>query len=99
MKPLQPILICCNECGKNLISELMSATPPRAHISSTCNVRTKLGEFINHLICLVLLICYSCEISTLETTEIRVNHPVYLYAYTVPIKLIDSVEIFGYFCV
>ena len=45
----------CNECGKNLISELMFATSPSEHISSTCNVRTKLGEFVNPLICFVLL--------------------------------------------
>ena len=47
MLSLLSIPICCNECGKNFISELMSAATPKVHISSTFNVRAKLGESVN----------------------------------------------------
>ena len=37
VQSLLSTLTCCNESGKNLISELRSAASPRLNISSTCN--------------------------------------------------------------
>ena len=56
MQSLLLILISCNECGKNLIAELMSAASPKMRILRICSVRTKFGKFINPQICLLLLL-------------------------------------------
>jgi hypothetical protein len=43
--------ICCNMCGRNLITVLISAASPRVDILSTCNLGQKLGVSLPLLTC------------------------------------------------
>jgi hypothetical protein len=42
---------CCNVCGRNLITGLISAASPRADVSSTCKVGQKFGVSLPLLTC------------------------------------------------